>query len=88
MVDHPFHQGGLAGGIERLDGEADVVRTISTGERSTQGTSERTPRQKFEKRHRKLGSQVTPDSISTILRPGNFANTPSAIMLPSCDWKA
>src|SRR3954453_11804278 len=56
-------------------------RTISDGERSTHGTSVRAPRQNLEKRHRKPGSQVTPDSISTILSFGYFANTPSVIRL-------
>ena len=46
MVDHPFDQVEFGGGIERLDHAADVVaRTISAGGRSTQGTSDRTPRQ-------------------------------------------
>src|ERR1044071_8250784 len=56
-------------------------RTISDGERSTHGTSVRAPRQNLEKRHRKPGSQVTPDSISTTFSFGYFANTPSVMRL-------
>src|SRR5947207_3588049 len=58
-----------------------LSRTISGGERSTQGTSVRAPRQNFEKRHRKAGSQVTPDSINTTFSFGYLANTPSVIRL-------
>src|SRR5215212_6269108 len=56
-------------------------RTISDGERSTHGTSVRAPRQNLENRHRKPGSQVTPDSINTIFSFGYLANTPSVIRL-------
>ena len=52
-------------------------RKISAGERSTQGTSGRSRARTSCSRHRKAGTQVTPDSISTTLRPGNLANTPS-----------
>src|SRR5205814_6553346 len=58
-----------------------LSRTISDGERSTHGTSVRAPRQNFEKRHRKPGSHVTPDSISTTFSLGYLANTPSVIRL-------
>src|SRR4051812_16112315 len=58
-----------------------LSRTISDGERSTQGTSVRAPRQNFEKRHRNPGSQVTPDSSSTTFSLGYLANTPSVIKL-------
>ena len=50
---------------------------IAAGSRSTQGTSTRTPRQVLLARHMNAGSQLTPDSISTTLRPGNLPNTPS-----------
>ena len=52
-------------------------RMIAAGSRSTHGTSTRTPRQVLLARHMKAGSQLTPDSISTTLRPGNLPNTPS-----------
>ena len=38
-------------------------------------------------RHREAGSQVTPDSISTTFRPGNFTNTPSVTRLFSAAAK-
>ncbi len=50
---------------------------IAAGSRSTQGTSTRTPRQVLLARHMKVGSQLTPDSISTTFNPGNLPNTPS-----------
>src|SRR5450759_2712165 len=50
-------------------------RMIAAGSRSIQGTSTRTPRQVLLARHMKAGSQLTPDSISTALRPGNLRNT-------------
>ena len=52
---------GSSRAVERLDGQAEVSRTISAGLRSTQGISVRAPRQNFENRHRNAGSQVTPD---------------------------
>ncbi len=63
-------------------------RTISLGGRSTHGVSVRVPRQVLSKRHRKGGSQVKPDSISTTIRRGNFWNTPSATRLSNCAWNA
>ena len=71
--------------IERLNKELREIvlsddfkqRMISDGGRSTQGTSTRTPFQVLLARHMKAGSQLTPDSISTTLRPGNLPNTPS-----------
>ena len=69
-----------------------VMRTCSrirsAGGRSTQGTSARTPRQVLLARHRKLGSQVKPDSISTRRSAGNLAKTPSWMMLSRSAWKA
>ena len=47
-------------------------RTISTGARSTQGTSMRRPRQNFDNRQQNAGSQLTPDSISTTFRRGKL----------------
>src|ERR1051326_5952135 len=62
-------------------------RKTSAGVRSTQGPSVRKPRQNFANRHRKAGTQVTPDSISTTLSLGYSANTPSLIRLAVCDWR-
>ena len=59
-------------------------RTISTGARSTQGTSMRRPRQNFDIRQQNAGSQLTPDSISTSFRRGKLTNTPWLSMLASC----
>ena len=63
-------------------------RTISSGLRSTQGISMRSPRQYFVSRQRCAGSQATPDSANTTVSSGNFWNTPSAMRLVSADWKA
>ena len=48
---------------------------MSAGDRFTHGTSARTPRQVFTARHRKAGSQLTPDSMNTNFNAENFTNT-------------
>src|SRR3954471_24839440 len=63
-------------------------RTIEPGGSATHGISLRTPFQNFVRRHRYAGSHDAPDSISTTVRAGNLAKTPSAIRLVSCDWNA
>src|SRR5260370_29901537 len=74
MAATPFASGGLSNGcvVRRM-----WARMIAAASRSSHGTSTRTPRQVLLARHMKAGSQLTPDSISTTLRPGNFTNTPS-----------
>ena len=61
-------------------------RTRSAGERFTQGTSARRPRQVLLARHRKFGSQPMPASSSTTRSPGNSPNTPSYTRLSNCPW--
>ena len=79
---------GLSGASNGWMVRRKLSRTISAGERSTQGISVRAPRQNFENRHRKPGSQVTPDSISTTFSFGYLANTPSVIRLVDLSLKA
>ncbi len=62
---------------------AHCSRTISNGERSTQGISIRTPRQYLLSRHRCAGNQVKPDSSSTTFSVGCRLNTPSQTRLVS-----
>ena len=82
-----------AGEIHALVGEngagkSTLLRTISIGERSTQGISVRRPRQYFVSRQRSAGSQIQRDPSSTTLRAGKRLNTPSQTRLVSWLWKA
>src|SRR5713101_7773111 len=74
IASSPAASGGASNGcvVRRM-----WSRMIAAGSRSIQGTSTRTPRQVLLARHMKAGSQLTPDSIKTTLRPGNLRNTPS-----------